>query len=262
MKKMIYAVIVVLAAAILILSVSALFSKKGKSLEKVYDRAKELEAKGFYMEARALYKEMAEKSQDEGLTEKVKKDLSDINVKILFSPLITEEGISYVVKKGDTLAGIAKRFNTTVELIMKSNGLKGDMIRIGQPLKVSTAKYSVVVDRSQNILTLKSNENVLKTYTVSTGINNSTPLGTFKIVNKLVNPVWYKAGAVVPSGSPENILGSRWLGLSLAGYGIHGTTEPESIGKQVTAGCVRMLGPDAEELYAVLPMGAEVTIVE
>lgn len=262
MKKMIYAVIAVLTVVILILGVTALFSRKGASFGKVYDKAKELESREAYLEALALYKEIAEKSQDEELTQKVKKDLSDLNMKILFSPLITEESVPYVVKKGDTLAGIAKNFNTTVELIMKSNGLKSDMIRIGQPLKVSSAKYSVVVDRSQNILTLKSNENVLKTYTVATGINNSTPLGAFKIVNKLINPVWYKAGAIVPSGSPENILGSRWLGLSLSGYGIHGTTDPESIGKQVTAGCVRMFAPDIEELYALLPVGAEVIVVE
>jgi lipoprotein-anchoring transpeptidase ErfK/SrfK len=97
---------------------------------------------------------------------------------------------------------------------------------------------------------------------VATGINGSTPIGAFKIINKLKNPVWYKAGAVVPSGSPENILGSRWMGISLPGYGIHGTTEPETIGKHITAGCIRMEEPHIRELYAVLPIGTEVTIID
>ncbi|MCU0666368.1 MAG: L,D-transpeptidase [Candidatus Omnitrophica bacterium] len=103
---------------------------------------------------------------------------------------------------------------------------------------------------------------VVKTYTVSTGANNCTPVGTFKIVNKIVDPTWYKAGAVVASGAPENILGTRWMGLDLKSYGIHGTTEPKNLGKQVTAGCVRMANPEVEELYTIVPVGTEVTIVD
>ena len=119
------------------------------------------------------------------------------------------------------------------------------------------------MDKSQNILTLKCNDEIIKTYNVATGTNNSTPVGTFKIGNKLVNPVWYKEGAVVPAGSPENILGTRWLGFDdLPSYGIHGTTEPQSIGKQSTAGCVRMINAEVEELYSLLPIGTEVTVVD
>ena len=65
---------------------------------------------------------------------------------------------------------------------------------------------------------------------------------------------------MIPSESPENILGTRWLGFDMPGYGIHGTTQPDSIGKQATAGCVRMLNSEAEELYDLLPIGTEVTI--
>ena len=125
-----------------------------------------------------------------------------------------------------------------------------------------TAKFSVVVDKSQNILLLKQNDDVIKTYKVATGLNNCTPVGTFKITTKLVDPVWYKTGAAVPPGSPENILGTRWMGLSKEGYGIHGTTDPSSLGKQATAGCVRMLNSEVEELYGILPEGTEVTIVD
>jgi lipoprotein-anchoring transpeptidase ErfK/SrfK len=142
------------------------------------------------------------------------------------------------------------------------NGLKDDKLVPGMNLKVPTYKLNLVVDKSQNTLVLKGDEDVLKTYTVSTGINNSTPVGTFKITDKLINPTWYKAGAVVPHDSPENVLGSRWMGLSQKGYGIHGTTEPEKLGQQVTAGCVRMRNEEVEELYALIPPGTEVTIVD
>jgi len=118
------------------------------------------------------------------------------------------------------------------------------------------------VDKSQNTLILKTGEEIIKTYIVSTGVNNSTPLGNFKIINKLVSPTWYKAGVVVSAGSPGNILGSRWLGFDLAGYGIHGTTDPQSLGRQVTQGCVRMSNSDVEELYSIVPVETEVTIVD
>jgi lipoprotein-anchoring transpeptidase ErfK/SrfK len=145
---------------------------------------------------------------------------------------------------------------------MKSNNLDGSKIIPGRKIKVWNAPFSIFVDKSQNILLLKSDEEVVKTYLASTGKNNSTPVGTFKITNKLPNPTWFKAGAAVPPESPENVLGTRWMGFDLPGYGIHGTTEPKELGKQVTQGCVRLSNNDVEELYTIVPLGTEVTIVD
>jgi len=270
MKKRFYVIVasvIFIATAVIVInsfnanSNSAVDEKKTPSTLFLYNQAKDLERNNEYLKAKRLYKNIIESSLDDGIAKDAQHSLASINMKILFSPLMTDESLLYEVKKGDTLIGIAKRFNTTVDLIAKSNNLQSDIIRIGQRLKVSKAKYSLVVDYSQNILALKQNEDVLKTYKISAGINNSTPIGTFKIINKLKDPVWYKAGAVVPSGSPENILGSRWMGLSVSGYGIHGTTEPETIGKHITAGCVRMKEEDVRELYSIVPVGTEVTIV-
>jgi len=52
------------------------------------------------------------------------------------------------------------------------------------------------------------------------------------------------------------------MGFDLAGYGIHGTTEPKELGKQVTQGCVRLSNPEVEELYVIVPVGTEVTVVD
>jgi lipoprotein-anchoring transpeptidase ErfK/SrfK len=174
----------------------------------------------------------------------------------------TPHSALYEIKPGDSLDKIARNQQTTVELIKKSNGFSDDKIFPGKKIKVWTTPFSIVVDKSQNLLFLKANEEVIKTYTVSTGANNSSPVGTFKIVNKLPNPTWFKAGVVVPAGSPENILGSRWLGLDARSYGIHGTTEPQSLGRQVTQGCVRMANFEVEELYSIVPVGTEVTILD
>ena len=166
----------------------------------------------------------------------------------------------YEVQRGDNLTAIAKKNHVTVDLIKKVNGLMSDRLNIGSKLKIPTYKLSILVDKSDNTLVLKGDQDILKSYVVSTGTNNSTPVGTFKVTDKLENPTWYKAGAVKKPGDKDNQLGTRWLGISAKGYGIHGTIEPEKLGQQVTAGCVRMKNEEAEELYSLVPPGTDVTI--
>ncbi|MDD5423702.1 MAG: L,D-transpeptidase family protein [Candidatus Omnitrophica bacterium] len=220
------------------------------------------EKQGKLVEARDSFKKAYETYPGANIVKEAKPKVEELNMKILFSPYLDSYSKEYTVQAGDSLAKIAKVFGTTVDLLRKSNNISGNTIRLGQRLKVVTVKFSVVVDKSQNLLMLKQNDDVIKIYKVATGTNNCTPVGTFKITTKLVDPVWYKAGVVAPPGSPENILGTRWMGLSKEGYGIHGTTDPSSLGKQATAGCVRMLNAEVEELYGLLPEGTEVTIVD
>ena len=218
--------------------------------------------KGNLWEAMSLYQRLINEFPNSTDIMNWQKKIEEINIKLLFSPVSGPKSILYEIKPGDTLAKIAKEFKTTTELIIKSNNLKDDKILSGRKIRVWTAPFSIVVDKSQNTLILKTDEEIIKTYIVSTGINNSTPVGNFKIINKLPLPTWFKAGAVVAPNSPDNILGARWLGFDLPGYGIHGTTDPVNLGKQITQGCVRMSNSDIEELYAVVPIGTEVTIVD
>ena len=217
---------------------------------------------GDYLEAQKLYKQAQSMTEDVVSLKDIQKKLEDVNIKIIFSPSMNKCSAKYTVKPNDSLAKIAKDYNTTVELIKRANNLSRDVIRPGDEFKINNCSFAIVVDKSQNLLFLKSGDEIIKTYVVSTGKNNSSPVGTFKIVNKQVNPTWFKAGAVVPPESPENILGTRWMGFDLKSYGIHGTTDPEALGKQVTAGCVRMRNSEVEELYDMVPMGTEVIIVD
>lgn len=225
-------------------------------------QAKALEAKGELAKALAAYQELIANYFSSAQVIDWQKKLEDINIKLLFSPVETRGSAIYTIKPGDSLAKIAAEFKTTPELVSKSNNISGDRILPGRKIKIWKSPFTIFVDKSQNILILKSDEEVIKTYVVSTGKNNCTPVGTFKITNKLINPTWFKAGAVVASGAPENILGTRWMGFDLAGYGIHGTTEPQYLGQQVTQGCVRMANSDVEELYTIVPAGTEVTITD
>lgn len=212
-------------------------------------------AKQFYQEAVAVAKSVED-------IEQIKKKIEDINMEIIFSSLVDDDSEEYVVVPNDALIKIASKFNTTVELIRRANNLKSDIIVPGQKLKVQKQAFSIVVDKSQNTLFLKEGSELIKTYLVATGENNSTPVGNFKVVNKLRNPTWFRTGAVIAPGSPDNILGSRWLGLDIKGYGIHGTVEPDKLGSQVTLGCIRMNNKEVEELFDLIPSGTEVTIVD
>ena len=228
------------------------------------EEAKNLEKNNELIKARTIYQQVLTQLSDINQIKQIKAKIENLNIRILFSPLVDEDSFLYEVKPGDTLGKIARRFNTTVGLLKRSNNLKNDIIKVGQKLKVIKAQFSVLVDKSQNKLFLKEGDKIIKAYVVSTGKGGCTPVGEFKIVNKLKNPVWFRkdVGAVVPAKSPKNVLGSRWMGISMPGYGIHGTIHPEELGKSVTRGCIRMRNKDVEELYDILPKGAKVTIME
>jgi len=183
--------------------------------------------------------------------------------KAFFSPEPDAHSVIYEVKRGDNLTSISKKYHVTADAIRRTNHLETDKLALGARLKISTYKLSVVVDKSQNTLILKGDEEVLKTYTVATGANNSTPVGVFKITDKLIHPTWYRPdGKVIPYGDPANLLGTRWMGISKPGYGIHGTFESQKLGRQITDGCVRMKNEEVEELYGLLTPGTEVTLVD
>lgn len=193
----------------------------------------------------------------------IRASIEELNMKHMASSVRSEDSIVYEVRSGDSLYSIAKKFNTTVALTKRVNDLKSDIIRVGQKLKIVVAKFSIHVDKAKNILVLKKDGSPFKTYKVATGENNSTPVGKFTIVDKMVRPPWTKPGVGVVMPDQEAYeLGERWMPISMAGYGIHGTNDESSIGKQTTAGCIRMRNEDVIELYDIVPAGTEVEITD
>ena len=192
--------------------------------------------------------------------------LSKLDMDLLFSSSPMPEKTEYTVQSGDFLGKIAATYNTPVLLIAKSNGVRGDNIRVGQRLLLLDGRnhtFAVLVSKSRNDLLLTLDGKFFKRYRVSTGTNAGTPAGVFKIIDKIEHPTWFPSGGKsIPYGDPGNLLGTHWLALDRPGYGLHGTWEPESIGSQSSAGCVRLLNEEIEELYSILPKGTVVTIVE
>ena len=119
----------------------------------------------------------------------------------------------------------------------------------------------IVISLAQKQLTVFEGESTLKTYQVAVGKSSTpSPAGRYTIVNRIDHPTWYAHGNPVAPG-PRNPLGTRWIGLSKSGYGIHGTNEPESIGKAVSHGCIRMRNADVEELFALVQPGLTVELI-
>lgn len=123
------------------------------------------------------------------------------------------------------------------------------------------AKRTIVVSLEDRKLALLENGQVKKVYPVSVGKPSSpSPVGTFVIERRVMNPTYAHNGKLVPPG-PGNPVGSRWMGLSIRGYGIHGTNEPRSIGKAASHGCIRMAKADLEEFYSQVHVGDTVVLV-
>jgi lipoprotein-anchoring transpeptidase ErfK/SrfK len=126
----------------------------------------------------------------------------------------------------------------------------------------------IVIKRGSNELTLYNGMKVVRKFVVATGqAVYPTPLGKFQIVVKWKNPWWYppaspwaKGEKPVPPG-PGNPLGTRWMGLSAPGVGIHGTPQDGSIGYSLSHGCIRMHIPQAEWLFDHVDVGTPVYIV-
>lgn len=231
--------------------------------KKSFQQALNLERDSKYVEARKAYQSLlSDPALDKNKSRQIRKKVENLNIKILFSPLPMPESVTHEVVAGDALFKLARKHHTTMELIKKSNNLQSDVIKTGQKLKIFTGTFSIKVEKKKNLLTLYMNRKPFKHYRIATGLEGGTPVGEFRVINRIENPTWYKTGAVVPPGDPKNYLGTRWLGLDTPGYGIHGTTEPDSIGTASTSGCVRMLNEEVEELYIMIPQGTVVKIVE
>ncbi len=228
-----------------------------------FAKVRSLKEKGQYQEAVQIDEKLLRSGKlSRAQRRKIRREYEKLNEKLLFSRAQVPGTTSHTVLEGDSLYTIAKKYGTTSALIRRLNNLEKETIYPGMKLKVVSAPFSIRVDKSSNTLRLFLEDRPIKTYAVATGKGGSTPSGEFTITTKLKDPVWYKPGAVVEPGTPENHLGTRWLGFDEVGYGIHGTTEPKLIGRQVSHGCVRMKNGDVEELYDMIPQGTKVAVTD
>lgn len=157
----------------------------------------------------------------------------------------------YVIRSGDTLRSIASVFGVSVSEITAINqGLNPRNLTVGQVicLPLAPPQTEIVVNITAKTLTVYKNGSIFREYLVATGKPSTpTPTGSFTVVNKQIDP-----------GGPY---GTRWLGLSERGYGIHGTNNPSSIGTAASNGCIRMYNEDIEALFSITSVDTPVRIL-
>lgn len=118
----------------------------------------------------------------------------------------------------------------------------------------------VLVSLAHRQLAVMQDDEVLHTFPIAVGTAQTpSPTGDFQIVQRLTNPTYYHPGKVIGPGA-NNPLGPRWIGLGVKGYGIHGTSEPRSIGKAASHGCIRLNNRDIQQLFAMVRVGDTVEI--
>jgi hypothetical protein len=201
--------------------------------------------------------------------------------KLFFSPKIVAGDTvsqSYVVKKGDSLAKISSRekLGTDWRFVQRINGMASEKaLRPDMRLKLAHGPFDAEVVKADfriNIYAGTGSDRVMvASFPCGTGTNDSTPVGTFKVRSgsKLIDPQWTnpRTGEKFAANDPKNPIGERWIGLQgttpdtakFTGYGIHGTTEPQSIGQQMSMGCVRLGDAEVEVVYELI--GEQSTIV-
>jgi lipoprotein-anchoring transpeptidase ErfK/SrfK len=121
-------------------------------------------------------------------------------------------------------------------------------------------KRQIIISIADRQLAVIDHGQVLKTYPIAVGARGTpSPDGDFVIINHAKDPIYRGGDMEIPPGK-DNPLGTRWMGLSLKGYGIHGTNVQSSVGKAVSHGCFRMRKQDVEELYTLVQVGDTVMV--
>lgn len=171
----------------------------------------------------------------------------------------------YEVQFGERLELIAKKYQVPWQYLEKLNRIDAQKLRAGKKLKVIQGPFSIVVDLSKFEATVHAHGYFVVRMPVGIGKDGATPVGTFRVTDKVVDPVYYGPDGVIKNDDPLNPLGEHWIAISdeansLQGYGLHGTIEPNSIGKSESKGCVRFHDQDIADLYDLLTIGSEVVI--
>lgn len=261
----------------------------GSSLEPVQDwriqAGRTLIDSGRLVEGRVLLSQLLAE-RGEGLSrseaEEVREALTRAGQTLVFSPQLVSgdpTAEQYTVQSGDLLSRIAPQYNITYQLLELINRVDARRIRAGQQIKVIRGPFHAVVDKSEFRMDVflqgpDGTELYVRSFDVGLGESNSTPMGNWVVRrgSKMANPSWTnpRTGAFFAPDDPKNPVGEYWIGLEgaeertrdLMGYGIHGTIEPESVGRSASMGCVRLRDEDIALVYKLLVEGTSTVTIQ
>jgi hypothetical protein len=245
--------------------------------------ARQKQAAGDMIGARVLFSRALREARGEADRSAIRGELTRISDELVFSRRIAPGdpwAFPYSVQPNDSLVRINQRQGLAPDwrLIQRINGMSNpNRLQVGQTLKLLRGPFHAVVSKSAFRLDLymgpadrEEDWLFIRSFPVGLGEGGSTPLGTFVVRrnSKLINPHWVnpRTGQHFTADDPQNPIGEHWIGLEgigdsagYVGYGLHGTIDPASIGREMSMGCVRLLDADIELIYELL--GEQVSVV-
>lgn len=229
---------------------------------------------GRFVEGRATLNAALQHPRVDIAAEQVRTRLAELNATMVFGKTVVKGdpfAATHVIKTGDRLVFLAREHAVDHRFLARINGMANpDQIRLGQSLKVINGPFHVEIDKSDFRMDLflgeagSSSRTYVRSFFIGLGELGSTPTGLFRVRGngKLEDPAWTnpRTGEHFRSKDPNNPIGKFWIGLEgidertrlLDGYGIHGTIEPKSIGREMSMGCIRLYDDDIALLYAML----------
>ncbi len=211
----------------------------------------------------------------------VRDTLASVNKHLVFSDeVIPGDPIaeSYLVQSGDYLSRIAPKYRVPYQFLELINRTPAERLQAGKHIKVIKGPFHARISKGNYRMDIFVNDPdgqplYIRSFTVGLGKTDSTPMGAFIVASnsKVKNPSWRnpRTGEFFDKDDPKNPIGEYWLALkgtdanteSASGYGIHGTIDPTSIGRQASMGCVRMSDDDVELIYNMLEGGQSTVLI-
>ena len=184
-----------------------------------------------------------------------------VSADIPAQPIVTDDSKAQVTPSAQAVPAAPKTHQLkTTASASQNESEESEQTQQPQAANVVTLSRFILISIPDRQLALIDGGQVVKIYSIAVGADGTpSPEGDFTIISLVTDPSWTHKGKVVGPGK-GNPVGSRWMGLSLKGYGIHGTNAPRSIGKAASHGCFRMGKKDVEELFKLVRVGDVVAV--
>ncbi len=200
----------------------------------------------------------------------IRDTLTSVNQDLVFGPKVAAGDPLvelYEVKAGDVLTRVTLKYKVPYPLVELINKTQANRIRVGQKLKMIQGPMHATVRKGEFRMDVFVNGPegkpvYVRSFPVGLGEEDSTPPGMWVLSGKVQNPSWTnpRTRQSYAADDPTNPIGEFWIGLQgteegtkdKRGYGIHGTVEPESIGRMMSMGCIRLRHDDIALLFKML----------
>ena len=227
-----------------------------------FQAAAKLKREGKLTEARAALTALIQRFPGGPHVGEAQDLLGEVNINTLLSDYPSPDKEEYIVRSGDVLARVAAKTKSTPELIMRTNNLSGTMLHIGQKLLISRPEFSILIQRSAQLLYLLDHEQFFKRYHLrEERLPANSPA---KMSTRVAEVMAWKNGKRIGIGSPDFLNSTRWIRLNSAGYVLYSMPDdshqildvpPPALGLGMTAS-------DVEELSSLVNTRTAVTITQ